>query len=194
MSSNLTEKQLTLPLSADVLTGALTRREKAGFRFGAHIHTTIEFYRILSGFCYMDIGTETITCNTGDFIMILPNVVHSFYLGKDSDCEFQQIHFRPETFANVILDNSGIYPISMMHAIHFHFKTYYHQKSDSVLDDCLQKVIDLHASSDSLFSAANINLALMNIMLHILDKKQPDHHFGSKYPEQLCGIYAGSHP
>ena len=30
MSSNLTEKQLTLPLSADVLTGALTRREKAG--------------------------------------------------------------------------------------------------------------------------------------------------------------------
>ena len=125
----------------------------------------------------MDIGTETITCNTGDFIMILPNVVHSFYLGKDSDCEFQQIHFRPETFANVILDNSGIYPISMMHAIHFHFKTYYHQKSDSVLDDCLQKVIDLHTSSDSLFSAANINLALMNIMLHILDKKQPDHHF-----------------
>ena len=78
MSSNLTEKQLTLPLSTDVLTGALTRREKAGFRFGAHIHTTIEFYRILSGFCYMDIGTETITCNTGDFIMILPNVVHSF--------------------------------------------------------------------------------------------------------------------
>ena len=84
MSSNLTEKQLTLPLSTDVLTGALTRREKAGFRFGTHIHTTIEFYRILSGFCYMDIGTETITCNTGDFIMILPNVVHSFYLGKDS--------------------------------------------------------------------------------------------------------------
>ena len=55
MSSNLTEKQLTLPLSADVLTGALTRREKAGFRFGAHIHTTIEFYRILSGFCYTEI-------------------------------------------------------------------------------------------------------------------------------------------
>lgn len=177
MSSNLTEKQLTLPLSSDVLTGALTRREEAGFSFGAHIHTTIEFYRILSGVCYMDIGTETITCNAGDFVMILPNVVHSFYLGKDSDCEFQQIHFRPETFANVILDNSGIYPISMMHAIHFHFKTYYHQKSDSILDDCLQKVIDLHASSDSLFSAANINLSLMNIMLHILDKKQPDHHF-----------------
>ena len=108
---------------------------------------------------------------------IIKNLVKVIYLGKDSDCEFQQIHFRPETFANVILDNSGIYPISMMHAILFHFKTYYHQKSDSVLDDCLQKVIDLHASSNSLFSAANINLALMNIMLHILDKKQPDHHF-----------------
>ena len=38
MSSNLTEKQLTLPLSSDVLTGALTRREEAGFSFGAHIH------------------------------------------------------------------------------------------------------------------------------------------------------------
>ena len=115
--------------------------------------------------------------------MILPNVVHSFYLGKDSDCEFQQIHFRPETFANVILDNSGIYPISMMHAIHFHFKTYYHQKSDSVLDDCLQKVIDLHASSDSLFSAPYPG-----------QEAAGSPFCGSKYPEQLCGIYSGSHP
>ena len=105
--------------------------------------------------------------------MVLPNVVHSFYLGKGFRPEVNLLEF---TVA-VILDNSGIYPISMMHAIHFHFKTYYHQKSDSFLDDCLQKVIDLHTSSDSLFSAANINLALMNIMLHILDRKQPDHHF-----------------
>ena len=139
---------------------------------------------VCAGICGVLIGIPVLRLR-GDYLAIvtlafgeiIKNLVNVIYLGKDSDCEFQQIHFRPETFANVILDNSGIYPISMMHAIHFHFKTYYHQKSDSVLDDCLQKVIDLHASSDSLFSAANINLALMNIMLHILDKKQPDHHF-----------------
>ena len=89
MSSNLTEKQLTLPLSADVLTGALTRREKAGFRFGAHIHTTIEFYRILSGFCYMDIGTETIlektvTVNSSRFTSGRKPLPMSFWITAES--------------------------------------------------------------------------------------------------------------
>ena len=134
-------------------------------------------FGLLIGIPVLRLKGDYLAIVTLAFGEIIKNLVNVIYLGKDSDCEFQQIHFRPETFANVILDNSGIYPISMMHAIHFHFKTYYHQKSDSVLDDCLQKVIDLHASSNSLFSAANINLALMNIMLHILDKKQPDHHF-----------------
>ncbi len=174
MNTNYTEKKLTLPLSNDVLTGALRQKKPAGFHFGAHIHTTIEIYRIISGTCFMDIGTKTIPCQPGDFIMILPNVVHSLTIGNDADCEFLQIHFRPETFGNIILDDSGIYPISMMHAVHFHYKTYYLHASDSVFDDCLKKIINLHSNSASLFSTANINVSLMSIMLHVLDQKNPD--------------------
>lgn len=174
MNTNYNKKNLTLPLSNDVLTGALRQEKNAGFHFGAHIHTTIELYRILSGTCFMTIGTKEITCEAGDFIMILPNVVHSFRVGDDEACEYMQIHFRPDTFADMILDDSGIYPISIMHAVHFHFKTYYHHKSDTVFDDCLKKIIDLHTGSNSLFSAANINVSLMSIMLHILDQKKPE--------------------
>lgn len=174
MNTNYTERNMTLPLSNDVLTGALRQKKSAGFHFGAHIHTTIEIYRIISGICFMNIGPKTIQCQPGDFIMILPNVVHSLTVGEEAGCEFMQIHFRPETFGNVILDDSGIYPISMMHAVHFHYKTYYHHTSDKIFDEYLQKIIDLHTSADSLFSAANINISLMNIMLHILDQTEPD--------------------
>ena len=177
MSNQNTREQLALSLSNDVLTGALVQKKESGYQFGFHIHTTIEIYRILSGNCHMDIGSESIHCNAGDFVMILPNVIHSFRVDCKSDCEYQQIHFRPETFAKIIVSDDGIYPISMMHALHFHCQTYYRQESDQILDDCVSKIISLHASSDSLFTAANINLSIMNILLHILDKKQPDHKF-----------------
>lgn len=177
MANQTTRDQLTLTLSNDVLTGALVQKQKAGYQFGFHIHTTIEIYRILSGSCHMEIASESVHCQAGDFVLILPDVIHSFRVDYKSDCEYQQIHFRPDTFTKVVLNDDGIYPIGMIHALRFHCQTYYQQKSDQVLDDCINKIISLHTATDSLFSAANINLSIMNIMLHILDKKQPDHAF-----------------
>ena len=176
MANQNMREQLALSLSNDVLTGALVQKKKAGYQFGFHIHTTIEIYRIVSGSCHMDIASESIHCKAGDFIMILPNVIHSFRVDYSGDCEYQQIHFRPDTFTKIILSDDGIYPIGMMHAIRFHCQTYYRQESDQVLDDCVNKIISLHSSTDSLFTAANINIAIMNIMLHILDKKRPNHY------------------
>lgn len=177
MANQTTRDQLTLTLSNDVLTGALVQKQKAGYQFGFHIHTTIEIYRILSGSFHMEIASESVHCQAGDFLLILPDVIHSFRVDYKSDCEYQQIHFRPDTFTKVVLNDDGIYPIGMIHALRFHCQTYYQQKSDQVLDDCINKIISLHTATDSLFSAANINLSIMNIMLHILDKKQPDHAF-----------------
>ena len=177
MANQNMREQLALSLSNDVLTGALVQKKKAGYQFGFHIHTTIEIYRIVSGSCHMDIASESIHCKAGDFIMILPNVIHSFRVDYSGDCEYQQIHFRPDTFTKIILSDDGIYPIGMMHAIRFHCQTYYRQEYDQVLDDCVNKIISLHSSTDSLFTAANINIAIMNIMLHILDKKRPNHDF-----------------
>lgn len=88
-----TEVSAQITLSDSILTGAVVEYRKAGYRFIRHMHTSIEIYRILSGECYMDIQSETIHCTEGDFIMILPDVVHSFYLNDTSDCEFQHIHY-----------------------------------------------------------------------------------------------------
>ena len=62
----------------------------------------------------MDIQSENLHCTKGDFIMILPDVVHSFYLNDTSDCEFQHIHFNPDMFSTIILDNDGIFPITQI--------------------------------------------------------------------------------
>ena len=85
-----------MSLSDSILSGAVVSYRKAGYTFGRHLHTNIEIYRILSGECYMDIQSENLHCTKGDFIMILPDVVHSFYLNDTSDCEFQHIHFNPD--------------------------------------------------------------------------------------------------
>ena len=87
------------------------------------MHTNIEIYRILSGECYMDIQSETLHCTEGDFIMILPDVVHSFYLNDTSDCEFQHIHFNPNMFSTVVLEDDGDFPDypSSCHTVFFAF-------------------------------------------------------------------------
>ena len=69
-----------MTLSDSILSGAVVEYRKAGYSFARHLHTNIEIYRILSGECYMDIQSETIHCTAGEFIMLLPDVVHSFYL------------------------------------------------------------------------------------------------------------------
>lgn len=103
-----TEVSAQITLSDSILTGAVVEYRKAGYRFIRHMHTSIEIYRILSGECYMDIQSETIHCTEGDFIMILPDVVHSFYLNDTSDCEFQHIHYDPDMFPLLCLKMMGL--------------------------------------------------------------------------------------
>lgn len=172
-----TEVSAQITLSDSILTGAVVEYRKAGYRFIRHMHTSIEIYRILSGECYMDIQSETIHCTEGDFIMILPDVVHSFYLNDTSDCEFQHIHYDPDMFSTVVLEDDGIVPITLLHAILFSSHFYYRLRSDAVIDGHIQKLIDLNASCESLFTAANLNVSMMNLMLYILDHTNPVHEY-----------------
>lgn len=166
-----------MSLSDSILSGAVVAYRKAGYTFGRHLHTNIEIYRILSGECYMDIQSETLHCTEGDFIMILPDVVHSFYLNGTSDCTFQHIHFDPDMFSTIVLDNDGIFPITLLHAVLFSSHFYYRLNSDKTIDEHLDKLIELYTSSNSLFTAANLNVALMNLMLYILDHTEPVHEY-----------------
>lgn len=166
-----------MSLSDSILSGAVVAYRKAGYTFGRHLHTNIELYRILSGECYMDIQSETLHCTEGDFIMILPDVVHSFYLNDTSDCTFQHIHFDPDMFSTIVIDNDGIFPITLLHAVLFSSHFYYRLNSDKTIDEHLDKLIELYTSSNSLFTAANLNVALMNLMLYILDHTEPVHEY-----------------
>ena len=114
---NNTDSIGSLSLSDSILSGATITSQPAGYTFPHHLHSTIEIYRIISGECLMDVQSETLHCTKGDFIMILPNIVHSFYLNKKSDCTFKHVHFDPNMFSNIILENEGVYPITLMHAV-----------------------------------------------------------------------------
>ena len=122
--------------------------------------------------------------------MILPDVVHSFYLNDTSDCEFQHIHFNPDMFSTIILENDGIFPITLLHAVLFSSHFYYRLNSDERIDEQIRKLIDLHTSSDSLFTAANINVSLMNLMLYILDHTEPVHEYAKPQLQNSYVAYA----
>ena len=68
-------------------------QEKNNFYFfPKHIHENAEVYYFIEGLCKMDIGKETIVGETGNIIIIFPNIVHSFYLDSNSTCKFIHIH------------------------------------------------------------------------------------------------------
>lgn len=166
-----------MTLSEPVLSGARVASYEAGYNFDCHMHTDIEIYRILSGECKMDIQSRSVHCKAGDFVMILPDVIHSLRLDETSDCTFRQFHFNPKMFTDIVLEDDGVYPITLLQAIYFSSQFYYHMDADEVIDGYLSKMLELYESADSLFSSANINVALMNLLLHVLDHAKPSHDF-----------------
>lgn len=178
-----------MPLSDSVLTGALRESRSAGYIFPRHMHSTVEIYRILSGECYMDIQSKTVRCAEGDFIMILPDCVHSLWLTEEAGCSFQHVHFNPGLFSKIVLEDDGIQPVTLLHAVLFNSQSCYYFPSDPAIDRMLGKLISLYSSADSLFSAANINVTLMHLMLHIIDRNAPDHSFASLHRQNSYVAY-----
>lgn len=168
MSSQESEEKL-LDLSRSILHNASIHSLPAGYTFAQHFHSSMELYRILSGKCYMTIASENLCCGEGDFVLILPNIVHSLSLDDSSDCIFEQAHFDHILFKNIILDDNGICPVTLMHALVFSSNLYYHFSSDADLDAYFDRLISLHKSADAKYRTANINISLIHMMLHILE-------------------------
>ena len=93
-------------------------------------------------------------------------------------------------FSTIILENDGIFPITLLHAVLFSSHFYYRLNSDERIDEQIRKLIDLHTSSDSLFTAANINVSLMNLMLYILDHTEPVHEYAKPQLQNSYVAYA----
>lgn len=94
------------------------------------------------------------------------------------------------SFSTIILENDGIFPITLLHAVLFSSHFYYRLSSDERIDEQIRKLIDLHTSSDSLFTAANINVSLMNLMLYILDHTEPVHEYAKPQLQNSYVAYA----
>lgn len=169
------EKPADFVLAGSILSGALIETRSAGYSFAHHLHSAVEIYRILSGECCMTVGSETLHCKSGDFILILPNVLHSFYLSGSSDCTFIHVHFNPSMFTHIILEDNGVCTTSLMHALLFSSRFYYRFSKDLTLDNTLDELIRLHSSPAIQFSDAAVNVLLITLMLYLLNRNAADH-------------------
>lgn len=165
-----TETTADFILADSILSGAVIETRTAGYSFAHHLHSAVEIYRIVSGECYMSVGSETMHFRHGEFILILPNVLHSFYLSGDSDCTFIHVHFDPSLFAHIILEDDGICPTSLIHALLFSSRFYYRVPADSVLDGSLKKLLELQPPHSERFSGPSINVLLISMMLYLLNQ------------------------
>lgn len=166
----------------NTISGATIQHRSNGYFFGKHLHTSMEIYLIQSGNCSMDIGNTTIHCSAGDFIMIFPNVVHSFYLTEDDLCSFCHIHFFTDLFTT-ILPTAGS-SANLIHALMFASPSFYRQAADKETEELVSFIIQLYQSGNS--TAATINVHLLSLLLRILScfKEKPAADAPSKYQEK----------
>ncbi len=66
-------------LDEDIIQSATIQERSNFYTFAKHMHENIELYQIVEGTCKMEIGNQLITCRKDDFILVLPNIAHSFF-------------------------------------------------------------------------------------------------------------------
>lgn len=148
------------------ISGAAIQHRKNHYHFAKHLHTSIEMYLIKSGSCFMTIGDTTIECTEDDFVMILPNVVHSFYLNDDTECSFYHIHFSPEILSHITLEKEA--SVNLLHSLLFCCTPFHRQKSTEEMAELFLAIIDLYNTSREPIASANMNLYILRLILIIL--------------------------
>lgn len=148
------------------ISGAAVQHRKNHYHFAKHLHTSIEMYLIKSGVCFMTIGDTTIECTKNDFVMILPNVVHSFYLTDEAECSFYHIHFSPEILSHITLEKGS--SINLMHSLLFCCTPFHKQTATKEMTELFLAIIDLYNTNREPIASANINLYILQLILIIL--------------------------
>lgn len=171
-----------IPFYTNSISGATIQHRADHYSFGKHLHTSLEIYLIRKDQCAMEIGNSTVLCSEGDFIMIFPNVVHSFYLPGDGECSFYHIHFFPELFTRIIPREGA--EVNLIHALLFSCPSYYKQTADSDLTDMAASIIRLYQGDAA---SADINALLLSLLLKLLHScetasaAQPQPEYQEKY-------------
>lgn len=116
----------------------------------------------------MDIGNESIACQTGDFVMILPNVVHSFYMTTAEQCTFMHIHFNPEFFRQIYIKNTAGMNMCILDVLNISCNFYYHTKQDEKIHILTEKMIH-EFQNDTIFAKIYSNLYLSNLLIYVAE-------------------------
>ena len=160
-------------ISACAVSGGCLQSHSGPYLFGRHIHTSFEVYLIAQGNCFMNINGKDISCKKDDFIMILPNTVHSFEVKENEQCEFLHIHFEPELFAHILVKKTPEFSISLSDALLFHCDFYYKQPSNITLFNLVTSIVGVYQNPNS-YSAISNNLYVAQLMLYVLEQVSKD--------------------
>ena len=158
----------TLFLGAQTIISATNQIREHRYTFAKHIHQSIEIYLITSGCCCMDITNQKIACKTGDFVLIPPNTVHSFYLETEDACTFRHIHFDPSLFSRWYLNQAEPYPLDFLTALIFSCTSHFHLPVDDTLSLLISKIIQ-QTEKGGLSNAALSTLHVAELMLHLIN-------------------------
>lgn len=167
MKKNMLTSESVL-LTAPLIQAALIEERSDFFTFSKHMHENIELYQIIEGSCRMEIKNQLIICEENDFILILPNVAHSFFLTSDKKCVFKHIHFSPEPLAQISLEKITGYSVDFLTALEFCYDSFLQTKTDHIIFDLFQKIITTFQKRNS-FSYTYSNLCLIALLLHCIE-------------------------
>lgn len=160
-------------ISTCAVSGGCLQTHSGPYLFERHIHNSFEAYLITQGNCSMNINGEEITCQKDDFIMILPNTVHSFEVAENEKCEFLHVHFEPELFAHILVKKTSEFSISLSDALSFHSNFYYKQTSNVTLFNLMTSIVSVYQKPHS-YSAISNNLYVAQLMLYVLEQVSKD--------------------
>lgn len=177
-------------LSHDPIISIGVEKRDNHYSFGKHLHDTYEVYRILEGQCYMDIGHQTICCSQGDFVLILPYTVHSFYLKADCTCRFQHLHFEGDNFKPLLYHPYPNHPqdgaISLLESLHLQKGGFFSLKNHEKINAIIQSILDYYQLGESVYiELINISLSHLIVLLaEIMEKEElcsDKNHTGNRY-------------
>lgn len=164
---------LTTFLNSEFIQIANIQYRAGAYYFGKHMHSNLEIYRLLEGSCEMEIGNTSISCCKDDFVIIMPNIVHSLSLSAGTDCTFEHIHFSPDLLSEISLDDFLGIPASLLNALTYCYPSFCHMPADRFIKDRVSAVIR-EMEQAGMFSRPQMNLLMSELLIHLLQLSGKD--------------------
>lgn len=161
-SNNILELLFYSENMKHLIHNALIRTLEPGFHFGPHCHQNIELCLMEKGSCDIVINGDPITVHSHEFIVLFPNVIHTFDMPGNENCQFLQLHFSPEDFLN--LDSKLYEDQRFLYYIATGSRQYLKSKFTNRLLSCIERITN-EMNNSQLNHIALANLYIYELML-----------------------------